>query len=118
MARPLGSDTIIIVRAPLVTDPQDGSEYRDWNNPVSITVAQCNVQPFPMAEKLNFEFNLDREFARTAIRIYAPPGTRFESSDRIVFDSTTYEVFGHDGPWKRFSGQERYVQVIARVKEG
>lgn len=116
--RPLGADTITIVRAPLLTDPQDGSEYRDWLNPVSITVTQCNVQPFPMAEKLNFEFNLDREFTRTAIRVFAPPGTRFEPQDRIEFDGETYEVFGHDGPWRRLNGLERYVQVIARVKEG
>ena len=71
-----------------------------------------------MAEKLNFEDNRDREFARTALRVFAPPGTRVEQTDRIVFDGDTYDVFGHDGPWRRFSGQERYVQFIMRRREG
>ncbi len=116
--RDLGNQTITIVRAPLTVDPRDGSSYRNWPAATNITVAKCMVQPFPMAEKLNFEFNLDREFSRTAIRIFAPAGTRFESTDRVVVDNTTYEIFGHDGPWRRFSGEERYVQVIARVLEG
>lgn len=114
----LGSDTFTILRAPLLTDPRDGSQYRDWDNPLEINVYEANVQPFPIAEKLNFEFNLDREFARTAVRIYAPPGTRVEPTDKILYNGVTYEVFGHNGVWHRFSGLEHHVQIIARVKEG
>jgi hypothetical protein len=116
--RPLGNDTITVQRAALLTDPRDGSKYRDWDNAVETVVGNCNVQPFPLAEKLNLEENRDREFARTAIRIFAPPGTRFEVTDRIVFEDNIYDVFGHHGTWRRFSGLERYVQVIARVREG
>lgn len=116
--RPLGSDTFTILRAPLVTDPRDGSLYRDWDNPTETVVTDSNVQPFPLAEKLNFEDNRDREFARTAVRIFAPPGTDVEPTDRILFNGLTYDVFGHAGPWRRFSGQERYVQIILRVREG
>ena len=116
--RPLGRDTIVSHRAPLLTDPRDGSKYRDWDNPDLITVEGCNVQPFPLAEKLNFEDNRDREYARTAIRIFAPPGTRFEVTDRVIFEENTYDIFGHHGTWRRFSGVERYVQVIGRVREG
>jgi len=116
--RPLGSDTFTIVRAPLVTDPVDGSQYRDWDHPTQTVVTQANIQPFPMAEKLNFEDNRDREYSRTAVRVYAPPGTRVEPTDRILFDGKTYDIFGQDGPWRRFSGQERVVQFIARIREG
>lgn len=118
MPRPLGSDTITILRAPLATDPRDGTQYRDWNNATSTTVHRCNVQPFPLAEKLNFEFNLDREFSRTAIRIYAPPGTDFLPEDRILFNGTSYDIFGSKGDWRRFSGSPHHVQVIARQLEG
>lgn len=116
--RPLGSDIFTILRAPLLTDPVDGSQYRDWNHPTETVVKDANVQPFPMAEKLNFEDNRDREFARTALRFYAPPGTRVESTDRVRFDGEEYDVFGHDGVWRRFSGQERVVQFIGRIREG
>lgn len=116
--RPLGSDTFTIIRAPLVTDPRDGSQYRDWDNPTTTVVTQASVQPFPMAEKLNFEEGRDREYSRTAMRFYAPPGTRVESTDRIEFAGDTYDVFGMDGPWRRFNGVERYVQFIGRVRVG
>jgi hypothetical protein len=116
--RPLGSDTFTIVRAALVTDSRDNSEYRDWDNATRTDIPDSNIQPFPMAEKLNFEDNRDREYSRTAIRVYAPPGTVVEPTDRIEFDGGTYDVFGAAGPWRRFSGQERYVQFIARIREG
>ncbi len=116
--RPLGSDTFVIISAPLVVDPRDGSQYRDWDNASRTTVTQASVQPFPMAEKLNFEDNRDREFSRTAVRIFAPPGTRVEPTDRIEFDGGVYDVFGQAGPWRRFSGAERYVQLIGRIREG
>lgn len=114
----LGSETFEILRAPLVVDPVDGSSYRDWNNPVHITVVDANIQPFMMAEKLNFEETRDREFARTALRFYCPPGTRVEATDRIFYNGETYEVFGHDGVWHRFSGAEHHVQFIGQRKEG
>ena len=116
--RPLGSDTIVIVRAPLITDPRDGSEYRDWNNATSTPISQCMVEPFMLAEKLNFEENRDREYARTALRIYAPPGTDIDINDRVEFEDHTYDVFGHPGRWRRFNGVERYVSVIGRIREG
>lgn len=116
--KPLGSDTFTIIRAPLIIDPRDGAEYRDWDNATQTVVTEANVQPFPMAEKLNFEDNRDREYSRTALRFYAPPGTRVESTDRILFDGKTYDVFGHQGIWHRFNGQERFVQFIGRVREG
>lgn len=114
----LGKDTVVVQRATLVTDPQDQSQYRDWSTTTEIVIKNCNVQPFPPAEKLNFEESRNREFARTAIRIYAPAGSRFLSTDRILYDGIVYEVFGHQGIWREFNGREKYVQVIARRMEG
>lgn len=116
--RPLGSDTFTVLTAPLVVDPRDGSEYRDWDNATSVVVTNAMVQPYPMAEKLNFEENREREFSRSAKRFFAPAGTRVESTDRIIFDGDEYDVFGADGPWRGFNGTERYVQFIGRLREG
>lgn len=44
--RDLGSDSFTIIRAPLLVDPVDGSEYRDWNSATEVVVAAANVQPF------------------------------------------------------------------------
>lgn len=114
----LGSETITILTGPLVTDPVDESVYRDWDNPTEVVVYDVNVQPFMMAEKLNYEFERDREYAQTALRFYCPAGTRFESTDRIRYNGIIYEVFGHQGVWHRFSGAEHHVQVIGRRREG
>lgn len=114
----LGAETFDILRAPLLIDPVDGSQYRDWLNPVHIPVVDANVQPFMMAEKLNLEEDRDREFSQTALRFYCPPGTRVEATDKILYNGVTYEVFGHGGVWHRFSGAEHHVQFIGRRKEG
>lgn len=114
----LGSETITILRAPLVTDPVDFSEYRDWDNPTETTVNDVTAEPFLMAEKLNFEYERNREYAQTALRFYCPAGTRFESTDRIRYDGLIYEVFGHGGVWHRLNGEEHHVQVIGRRRQG
>ena len=118
MPRNPGSESFTILRAPLIVDPRDGSMYRDWDNAIPIIINNSSIQPFPMAEKLNFEENRDREYSRTAIRIYSPAGTRFEPTDRISYLGQTYDVFGHQGVWHRHSGVEHHVQIIARLREG
>lgn len=76
------------------------------------------VEPFPLAEKLNFEDNRDREFAQSAVRMYMPSGTDVVSTDRLIWNGKTFQVLGHPGVWSRFSGKEHHVAVIARQREG
>lgn len=114
----LGNDTFTILRAPLVEDPRDGSKRRDWDNAEEIIVKYAMVQPFRLAEKLNFEISREREFARTAIRFFAPPGTVVHSTDRVMYRGDEYEVFGHDGNWVDFTGKEDHVAFIGRRQEG
>jgi hypothetical protein len=116
--RPLGNDTVTILRAPLVSVPRDGSLVRDWDNATTTSVTKCNVQPFPMAEKLVIEENRDREYVRSAYRVHAPAGTRVEHTDRVIYNGDTYDVFGHMGEWHRFSGKENHVTFIIRLREG
>lgn len=120
MGKPLGNDTITILNAPLVFDPRDNTSYRDWDNPVATVVTKVMVEPFPMAEKLNFEDNRDREFIRTAFRFYCPPSTEgvVLPTSRVVWGPYELDVFGEPGPWRRFSGQTHHVAFIARERDG
>jgi hypothetical protein len=76
------------------------------------------VEPFPLAEKLNHEENRDREFSRTAFRVYMPADTDVLRTDRLVIDGLECDVFGHPGPWFDFKGIKNHVAVIARIREG
>lgn len=76
------------------------------------------VEPFPLAEKLNFEDNRDREYSRTARRFYMPATTSLEYTDQLIFDGKTYDIFGHPGDWFDFSGDKNHIAVIGRIREG
>lgn len=115
----LGSDTITILSAPMIQDTRTGAYIRDWDNPTSTPVIDVMVEPFPMAEKLNFEDSVNsREFVRTAYRFYCPPGTDIDPEDRILWGGLELSVFGYPGPWKRFSGALHHVVFIGRVEKG
>lgn len=118
MRKPLGNDTFVRVRAPLVQNDRDGTYYRDWDNAEELTVNFAMVQPFRLAEKLNFEINKEREFARTGMRFFAPPETEVLSTDRIIYRGEEYEVFGHEGVWTDFTGREDHIAFLGRRREG
>lgn len=113
----LGDDTFTIVRAPLVESSRDGSKYRDWANAIRIDVVDSKVNPFQLAEKLNFEVNADREFARTGLKFFYPP-TVILHTDRIEYKGETYTVFGHPQIWTDFEGVEDHGEMVVQLKEG
>lgn len=114
---PLGKDTFTILRASLVEDPSDGSWYRDWTNAEEIVVENAKVNPFQLAEKLNFEINAEREYARTGMKFFAPP-TEVFSTDRILYRGEVYTVFGHPQTWTDFEGNDDHTEFVAQLKEG
>lgn len=118
MARFLGKDTFVVRRAPLVTNPRDNTQYRDWDNATDTLVTNAQVQPFLLSEKLNFEITKEREFARTGIRFFAPADTDVQHTDRIIYRGEQYDVLGHDGDWTNFRGKVDHVAFIARRREG
>lgn len=117
-SRPLGNESIFVIRAPLVRNERTNSDYRDWDNATETEVKFCNVQPFPLAEKLNEEVSISREYARSSIRIYAPAGTDIRHTDRIRYRGNDHDVFGFAGDWQDFSGTPHHVAVVARRREG
>lgn len=115
---PLGSDSFTIVRAELVEDPSDGSKYRDWDNATEIEVTEAKVNPFKLAEKLNYEATAGREFARTGLKFFAPAGTVVEETDRIIYRGETFTVFGHPQEWTDFDGVPSHVEFVCQIRSG
>ncbi len=116
--RPLGNDEFTRIRAPLVWSDTAKAYYRDWDNATETTISGCSVQPFRLAEKLNFEINKEREFSRTGLRFFAPAGTDIDADDRIIYRGREYAVFGHHGDWTDFDGTVNHVAFLARRREG
>lgn len=114
---PLGDDTFTVVRAQLIEDPRSGAKYRDWANASRIVVPNAKVNPFQLAEKLNYEINAEREYARTGMKFFYPPMEIYHT-DRIEYDGDTYTVFGHPMVWKDFEGQPDHGELVAQLKEG
>lgn len=118
MSIKLGSDDIIIKRAPLVTDTRDNTQYRDWANATETPVKNCNVQPFLLTDKLKVERNMDREFVDDTWRVWAPPGTDVLYTDRVEFRGIEYEVRGLSGEWRDLEGHTHHVNFMIRRREG
>ena|SRR5688572_12361482 len=114
----LGRDSFTVVRAPLVTDVRDNTQYRDWDNATSTVVTKAKVNPFELAEKLNFEINSEREYSRTGLKFYAPAGTSVEYTDRIEYQGRTYAVFGEPQVWTDFEGVQHHVEFVAQLRRG
>lgn len=118
LTRHLGEETIVVLDAPVVNDPRGNINRNDWDNPTETTVYRCSIQPFPMAEKIAYEKNYERDFSRTAFRVWAPPGTVVTAKSRIRWKGKVYEIFGGSGQWINFDGTEHHVQFVIRLKEG
>lgn len=117
--RSIGTETIIRLRAPLVISERDNTtEYRDWDNAVETEFNNVMVQPFKMAEKLNFEDEVGREFVRTAFRFIMLGEQDFLYSDHILWNGYELLIFGHPQKWRRFNGELKYSGFIARIQEG
>lgn len=115
---PLGNDTFTVLRAPLVTDPRTGSQKRDWANAQQIVVTNAKVNPFQLAEKLNFEINAEREYARTGLKFFYPPQHQILHTDRIEYNGQLFDVFGHPQIWTDFEGRPDHGELVAQLKEG
>lgn len=114
----LGSDSFYVVRATLVTDAVDTSTYYDWNSATQTLVTDANVQPFRLSPRISKEENADRQYEQTFLRVYAPYDTDVVYTDRVLFDSCTYEIFGKPGTWRTLEGVHHHVAFIIRLREG
>jgi len=116
--RPLGIESVIVVRASFATSTRDNSQYRDWANATQTTISGCNVQSFILSEKLLQEKNAEREFIQQVYRVWAPAGTDVQFSDRIIWRGVEYDVLGVPGVWNHIMGPEHHRDFMIRLREG
>ena len=119
--RPLGQETITIVKPTVTVDTVDNTTYLDWDNVTTVDVKKCSFQPFLPSDKLQFEETRDRDYARSTWRIYAPyvdSVLALKPHDRIRHLGLEYEVYGHIGTWRDMRGNPHHVQIIVQQREG
>ena len=116
---PIGSSTVILLRAPLAHDARSGSFYRDWDNPVQITITGCSVQPYALSEKLSVENEDNREHARSSIRVYAPAGSPLpEPTDRALYRGIQWEIYAFPDQWVDLEDRDHHIAFSMRHREG
>lgn len=122
MGRSLGRDTVTLITPAVQTDPVDNTTWYDYGVAATRTdIKNCSVQPFLLAEKLQFEITAERTFARSTLRVFAPSTAltrNIQPNDRVIFDGLTYEVFGHVGRWSNIGSQPDHVAFIIMLREG
>lgn len=105
----LYSQSVTVVRAPLVSDPYGGSE-RDWANATRTILPGVDVQPAESAETLG-----DRQTVITGWQMRTQPGVDADivATDRVEYDATTLMVDGEVGRYVRDS---RVHHIEVRLK--
>ena len=114
----LGSETIVIVHAALVTNTRDNSEGRDWANATRTAYGGCMVEPFLMSNKLIKEDNQDREWTQEFLRCYLPATAVIEYTDRLEWRDRKMDAFGLPQLWCDFRGNPHHYQIIGQVRLG
>lgn len=118
MGRPLGRESVTIIRADLVPSSRDGSLFRDWANATETTYTGCNVQPFILSEKFQSEDTKDREFARWTLRVWGPAGMDVQYTDRCRWRGVTYEALGLIQIWSHIMGPDHHTSFAIRERVG
>ena len=118
MAIRLGSDKIVVIDAPLATDPRDNTRYRDWDNATRTVVENCNIQATKLSDKLRYEDDDEREYHMTYFRGYAPPGAPIKYTSRIEFNGDVYDVQSKPTEWRQFDGTPHHITFMMKLQEG
>lgn len=109
-------ETIVRLRAPLVTGEYGDEVQRDWANAVETSIVGVQVQPSTSAE----DVQVGRTPVTTAMRVLSPIGTDLDilETDRIRWNSVVWEVDGEVARHKRpTTGAVHHVEVmLTRVK--
>ncbi|MGN6589502.1 MAG: hypothetical protein ACTHKE_04345 [Sphingomicrobium sp.] len=111
MGRPLGTDTVTVLRAGTTIDPYSQlATAGDWDHPTSWDVRGCDFQPGASSEQL-----IGRDFSEIGGTVFAPIGTDVTEYDRVSFQGTVYDVDGKPEVWP---GRMGYVGVHLKVRKG
>ncbi len=113
----LGEQTIITLDAPLVQG-RTGAFYRDWDAAVQTVIPGCSVQPFILAEKLNYTNDSEREFTKNSWRVYAPPDAVVSPEARVIYQGVEHDVQGIPGDWVDLDGVKNHKAFLIRERRG
>lgn len=121
MPRPLGNITVTVVTPTQTVNTRDNTTEIGFASPTLTSVTGCMMEPFLMADKLQFEVTGERDYSKSTWRIWAPGVAvilALRPHDRIRILGVEYEVFGHEGTWYNFDGSIHHCQFIVQVREG
>lgn len=107
----IGTQTVTVIRPAWVDD--HGSAVADWSNATESESNGWSVQPLGAPEILDH-----RDSTGIRWRAYGPPGVDVESTDRLRFADTTYEVDGEPLRWTSPTGRLDHVELTLLVWEG
>lgn len=101
----------ILIRRPSQTTDLVGDTVLDWNTPVDV-VAKAYIETDATREEEFIRASEERIF-----KVFVPPETDVEASDRIVWGSLTMEVVGP--PMERWTPDGlHHKEVLAREHVG
>lgn len=113
------TDTVTVVRAPVVKDPYDNDVF-DWPNATSTPVTGCRVQPEHGSSRAGggVEYVIDREAITTKWRLFGPAGMDLLATDRVQHQGATYAVDGSVERWPSPTGRLAHVEARLTLTEG
>jgi hypothetical protein len=100
------SDSITVLRAPLIPGPYGGQD-RDWANAVS------HVEPAARVRQLNTTedvVNAERVITRAKAILF--PTADIEVTDRVLWRGETWEVEGLPNPVNDGAGRVHHITVL------
>lgn len=108
-----GSMSVTVLRATETPDPRYGTLRRDWANPTATVVKGCAVQQVSATEA-----DVDREYAATHVRLFAPADADLAATDRVEYAGTTYEVDGEPAVWLDEAGRPHHIEAELKRMTG
>lgn len=107
----LGSQTVTLYRRSAQATPD--AYGMEVFTETAVTVTGCSMQPAQGQEKLGMQ-----DVVVNGYLLYAPAGTTFAATDRVVFAGQTFEVNGSPNEWTDFMGRPSHTVVPLRQVTG
>ena len=110
------TDTIVRIRAPLVTSPY-GDPERDWGAATRTDLTGWRIQPV-QGSRVNVADTLPREGLDRRQRAFGPYDADIETTDRIEWQGVTWVVDGDVDRWRGPTGRIAHTEMVLARMEG
>lgn len=116
MPFPWFRDSIVRVRAPLVTGPY-GDPERDWEAAERTPLTGWRVQPVQGSRQTAAE-TIPRDGLERSRRAFGPIGADIEQTDRIEWAGATWGIDGDVDRWRGPTGRLAHTEMLLTRMEG